>query len=92
MSIYQARRKQSETGKQPEESAGDGDVIQLEGTVAAFMLILVFLAHLAGTFVNLKWIERKLAAPALGAYFAFVILLAMVLTPVNSHDFIYFNF
>jgi alginate O-acetyltransferase complex protein AlgI len=65
---------------------------ELEWTLAAFMLCLVFLAHMAGTFVNLKWVERRLAAPALGAYFAVVILLAMVLTPVNSHDFIYFNF
>ena len=35
MSIYQARRKQSETGKQPEQSPGDGEVIQLEGASAA---------------------------------------------------------
>ena len=31
MSIYQARRKPSGAGKQPEESSGGGDVLQLEG-------------------------------------------------------------
>ena len=35
MSIYQARRKQSKTGEQPEESSGDGEVLQLEGAAAA---------------------------------------------------------
>jgi alginate O-acetyltransferase complex protein AlgI len=65
---------------------------EMQWVLCSFLMGLVLLAHLAGTFGNLKSLERRLPAPALGAYFATVILLAMVLTPVDSRGFIYFQF
>lgn len=64
----------------------------LAWTLCSFLLCLVFLAHLVGTFADLKTLERRLSAPALGACFASIILLAMVLVPVDSRGFIYFQF
>lgn len=49
-------------------------------------------AHLIGTFMNIKKIERKIAAPWIGAGLAAALVAAQLLTPEDVKAFIYFQF
>jgi alginate O-acetyltransferase complex protein AlgI len=53
---------------------------------------LVFLGHLAGTFVDLRKLERRLPEAVLGTALAGLLLLALVLLPETGKVFIYFQF
>ncbi|MCC6424549.1 MAG: MBOAT family protein [Phycisphaerales bacterium] len=59
-------------------------------TLTALGVLLV--AHLIGTFVNIKKIERRLAAPILGAGLAAALVIAQLLSPEDVKAFIYFQF
>jgi alginate O-acetyltransferase complex protein AlgI len=61
-------------------------------TIALAFLLLALACHLVGAFANLPRIERRLPAPALGAWLAAMLLLVMLLMPLESKAFIYFNF
>jgi hypothetical protein len=55
-------------------------------------LAAVFAGHLAGEFLDLKKLERRLSAPALAAALASLLLLALLLLPEDGKTFIYFQF
>ena len=59
---------------------------------AVGLLALVFVCHLFGTFVDVKKLERRLPAPALGSALAVMLLAALVLMPEDGKAFIYFQF
>lgn len=59
-------------------------------TLSALAALLI--AHLIGTFVDVKKIERRLAAPLLGAGLAMALVLAQLLSPEDVKAFIYFQF
>jgi len=52
----------------------------------------VFAGHLAGTFLDLKRLERRAPELALGAALAGVLLLALIALPESGAGFIYFQF
>ncbi len=56
------------------------------------VVVVVFLAHVAGC---RRWWEKvslRLPAPVLGAAYVFALMLAMVLAPTTEKPFIYFQF
>jgi alginate O-acetyltransferase complex protein AlgI len=60
--------------------------------VAMSLLLLVLLCHLIGTFVNLRHLERRLPASALGTLLALLLVAALLLLPEDGRGFIYFQF
>jgi len=64
------------------------------GDVRIILIALAALlgAHLIGTFVNIKKLERKTAAPWIGAGLAAALVAAQLLSPEDVKAFIYFQF
>ncbi len=67
-------------------------VAEIAAAASIAFLLLIFLCHLIGTFVDLRRVERWLPAPALGATLAGLVLFAQLLMPQDGKAFIYFQF
>ena len=62
-------------------------------TFTALVILAVVLAgHVLGSCLNLKGLERRLAAPALGMSLAALMVLCLLLIPDDARVFIYFQF
>ena len=66
------------------------DVLSL--TTVLGVLAIVFVGHLAGTFLDTRKWERRLPAPALGMGLAALVLLIFLFIPEDGKAFIYFQF
>ena len=66
------------------------DVLAL--TTVLGILAIVFLGHLAGTFLDTRRWERWLPAPALGMGLAALVVLIFLFFPEDGKAFIYFQF
>ncbi len=60
--------------------------------MAVACLIAVFAGHLLGAALDVKRIERRLPAAALGVALAAALLLTLLLLPEDGKAFIYFQF
>lgn len=70
-----------------------GQVLQPGAMVLVLLaLALTFGGGLLGTMVRLEKVERRVPAPIMGAAMALVLLVALVLFPLDSKPFIYFQF
>ncbi len=53
---------------------------------------VMFVAHLVGTFTDVRWFWRRAPAPVMGTALAALLLLVLLLFPENTVGFIYFLF